>query len=259
MLEVKGLSVTVNQTNLLNDVSFSAPLHQITGILGANGAGKSTLLKAIMGQIDATGDIVFFSHNMASYNTIERAKKLAFVSQHESIDARIKVIDYVLLGRLAHQNCLSSFNEVDYEIALKALAYFDAETFVKKPFQTLSGGERQRVQLSRALCQLAQDDGVYEGYLLLDEYSAHMDIYYQRYTLEMLKRLVHDCPLGILLIGHELNLALHYYDQCLLLKNAHAIGFGLSQNILTDQLIYQAFNTKVRQLEVEGQVHLLME
>ena len=121
---------------------------------------------------------------------------------------------------------------------------------MEKPYLQLSGGERQRVQLARALAQLYSKSGVYQGYLFLDEYSAHMDIYYQQETLIKLQQIVRQKALAVIVIGHDLNLALKYYDDCLLLKQGKMLGFGDTGQILTQQSVYDAFAVSCQKIKL---------
>ncbi|MED7789130.1 ATP-binding cassette domain-containing protein [Francisella sp. 19X1-34] len=257
MLSINNISLNIGRKKLLDDVSFKVTKGSITGILGANGAGKSTLLKLICRDFhNYTGEILLDNQLLKNIPANQLSKQIALVRQHESVSTDIKVIDYVLLGTLAYTN--GRLKEDSYLRAIKALRIFEAEMFCQKSYQQLSGGERQRVQLARALVQLNSNDKEYSGYLFLDEYSAHMDIYYQRQTLEILKRLISQNSLAILVIGHDLNIALEYYENSLLLKNSKAIAFDKTKNVLTKHNIQKAFNIDVRLVSLEDRARDLI-
>ncbi|WP_116964470.1 ABC transporter ATP-binding protein [Fastidiosibacter lacustris] len=251
MLVLNEVSLKLGNKVILHDISMTVAKGQITGILGANGAGKSTLLKVITGEYPHyLGQIMIDGECLSQMPRITLSQKMAFVSQHEQVLGDIKVIDYVLLGRLAY--CNGDFKEKDYAKAMKALSLLDSSCFCTKNYMQLSGGERQRVQLARALVQLSQENSEYEGYLLLDEYSAHMDIYYQRQTLNILSNLAKKYELGVLVIGHDLNIALQYYQESVLLKNGQMLGFNKTENLLVSNYIYQAFQTQAELIELKN-------
>ncbi|WP_150466372.1 ATP-binding cassette domain-containing protein [Francisella sp. SYW-9] len=257
MLSINNITLNIGKKRLLDDVSFKVAKGSITGILGANGAGKSTLLKLICGDFhNYTGEILLDNQLLKNIPANQLSKQIALVRQHESVSTDIKVIDYVLLGTLAYT--YGRLKEDSYLRAMKALRIFEAEVFCQKSYQQLSGGERQRVQLARALVQLNSDDKEYSGYLFLDEYSAHMDIYYQRQTLEILKNLISQNSLAILVIGHDLNIALEYYENSLLLKNGKIIAFDKTKNVLTRHNIQKSFNVDVKLISLEDRAHDLV-
>ncbi|WP_440682969.1 ABC transporter ATP-binding protein [Cysteiniphilum halobium] len=243
MLNLESISLQLSQKTLLNNVSMTVRKGQITGILGANGAGKSTLMKVISGEhLHYSGQVSLDEKDIKTICPIIKSMQMAYVTQHEEIYTDISVIDYVLLGALSY--CKGNFSQKEYQKALSALSLLKADHFSQKKYQQLSGGERQRVQLARALLQLNQHDDSYQGYLLLDEYSAHMDVYYQRQTLQILSELVQQYDLAVLVIGHDLNIALGFYHQSLLLKNGQMLSFDQTEKVLTPAHIYTAFQVK---------------
>ena len=243
MITLENISLQLSQKTLLDNVSMTVRKGQITGILGANGAGKSTLMKVISGEhLHYTGQVKLDEKDIKAICPVTKSMQMAYVTQHEEIYTDINVIDYVLLGALSC--CKGNFSQKEYQKALCALSLLKADHFSQKKYQQLSGGERQRVQLARALLQLNQHDNSYQGYLLLDEYSAHMDIYYQRQTLQILSELVQQHDLAVLVIGHDLNIALNFYHQSLLLKNGQMLNFDQTQKVLTPEHIYTAFQVE---------------
>ena len=242
MFEAQNISFQKNGKQLLNNISCQIQAGFITGVLGANGAGKSTLLKILSHEYRPTkGNLYLDKQKLTQKDTIRLAKKRAIIAQNENIITSLKVLDYVLLGRLAHNS--AQYSEKDYISAYQALAIVGAAKFTHENYNTLSGGERQIIQLARALTQL--DTGShYSGYLLLDEFNSSMDIYHQQATLELLKKLCKTNPLGILIICHDLNLAFKFFDNCILLKTGKLIASGNLDNVLTSENIYTAYQIK---------------
>ena len=58
-LTVRDLGVTLEGTEILQDVSFQLNCREIVALIGPNGAGKSSLFRSILGQIPYTGTIKF--------------------------------------------------------------------------------------------------------------------------------------------------------------------------------------------------------
>jgi ABC-2 type transport system ATP-binding protein len=53
-IEVRGLTKAFGQTNVVRDVSFTAPAGKVTGLLGPNGSGKTTTLRVVLGLVRAS-------------------------------------------------------------------------------------------------------------------------------------------------------------------------------------------------------------
>ena len=82
MLNIKNLSVRVEEKQILNDFNIDIEPHTIHVIMGPNGVGKSTLSKVIMGSNNyevLSGDIIFSGENINSLPTYERARKGIFL------------------------------------------------------------------------------------------------------------------------------------------------------------------------------------
>jgi iron complex transport system ATP-binding protein len=244
MLEICNISYSVKQQVLLSNISFKLQRGLISGILGPNGAGKSTLLKIIIGEQRADcGQLLFDNKLFSSYPRHTLAQKIAMVSQNEIINSELTVIEYILLGRLAYS--YSGYIEDDYTKVLNTMQKLEIENFRTRKYCNLSGGERSRVQLARALVQLDNKDG-YDGYLLLDEFDANMDIYHQQMSIKLLTHLVEKYKLGILIIAHDLNFALNFFDNCILIKNGQIQSAGTPLEVLTPENISSVFNINSR-------------
>lgn len=82
MLNIKNLSVRVEEKQILNNFNIDIEPHTIHVIMGPNGVGKSTLSKVIMGSNNyevLSGDIIFSGENINSLPTYERARKGIFL------------------------------------------------------------------------------------------------------------------------------------------------------------------------------------
>ncbi|MQK95389.1 ABC transporter ATP-binding protein, partial [Escherichia coli] len=109
---------------ILKNVSIEIAQGEIVGIIGPNGSGKTTLLRAISGYlIPEKGQIYFKGRNLKEIPKKELARKIAVVSQNSSFDLKIKVIDFVLLGRIPYKGPFKFFeDDEDLRIALDCLS-----------------------------------------------------------------------------------------------------------------------------------------
>lgn len=103
MLEASQVRFQVRHQTLLDDVSLELPTGQLLAIVGPNGAGKSTLLQVLGGELAASGGrVVLEGEPLGAWPRRERARRLAVLPQHSTLNFPFTVYDVVLMGRTPH-------------------------------------------------------------------------------------------------------------------------------------------------------------
>jgi iron complex transport system ATP-binding protein len=215
----------------------------ITAILGNNGIGKSTLMKGILALTPCLqGSVLLHGQPVNRLPAGERARQMAYLEQQATCHWPMSVARVVALGRYPHGGAAS------HDPVMTAMNITDTARFADRPVTQLSGGERSRVMLARAL---ATDAPV----LLADEPVAGLD---PRHQLSVMERLQHWASTGrtVIVILHDLNLALRYCDDVLLLTD-HSALFGPSAQILTPATIRQVFGVAAQTITVDGRTTLV--
>jgi iron complex transport system ATP-binding protein len=223
----------------LNDINFDLRKGSFTGIIGPNGSGKTTLFRGIAQTLPAlNGRISINDEVIESLSLRERAKRIAIVNQFVS-DTQIRVMDYVLMGRIPYTSRFQFFeSKADKELAEHYMSLTGILQDKNKWLDELSGGEQQRAAIARALTQ--QPD-----LLLLDEPTAHLDIAYQVKILDLLQKLNSELELTVLMVIHDLNLASEYCDQLILLNNGKITTKGTPGEVLSFETIEKVYQTPV--------------
>lgn len=210
ILQVNGVEFSYNSHPVLRGLSFGVARGTILGVLGVNGAGKSTLLKCINKILAPTnGCVLVDDQDVAMMSRTDIAKRMGYVPQRHGED-QLTVFDTVLLGRRPYIQWNPT--QRDYEIVERVLRLMRLEKLALRPVTRLSGGEVQKVVLARALSQ--EPD-----LLLLDEPTSNLDLKNQLEVMNLVKRAVTDHGLAAIISIHDLNLALRFADQFLLLKD----------------------------------------
>ena len=65
--KINHISVKIGKDVILNDINIHVHCGELTVIIGRNGAGKTTLLKAILGEIEHTGDITYIEKKVNNF------------------------------------------------------------------------------------------------------------------------------------------------------------------------------------------------
>lgn len=242
MLTIRNLHAEYHGYAVLHDVSFEVNKGEVLALIGPNGAGKSTIIRAASGVIPSSGSIHANGNDFRIKGPLDRARDLAVVPQAISLPPAFTVWETVLMGRTPYLGFLGQASAHDEEIARQALQRVNALEFADRPVGELSGGERQRILLARALCQSTP-------ILLLDEPTAHLDLQYQVSLLELVYDLAHRENLAVLVALHDLNLASHYADRVALLVGGSLKAIGTPREVLTPELISEAYCLPVQVVE----------
>ncbi len=236
MIETRDLSFHIAHRRLVHQINLTVTPGRLLAIVGPNGAGKTTLLKLLNRDLLPTsGEVRFHGKPLSGYKAAELARKRAVLSQQNQLSLPFTVQEVVMMGRYPfHKDTPTSS---DYDIVRKCLEKVDMLPFSGRLFPTLSGGEQQRVQLARVLAQIWQIQG---AYLFLDEPTNGMDLKHQYHTLQIAKALTAD-HYGVVAVLHDLNMALQYADDLLILHNGTIAALGVPREVLTPEIIEQVF------------------
>ncbi|MBC1379520.1 ABC transporter ATP-binding protein [Listeria innocua] len=235
-MEVRDVSFSYNGTDaILKNVSFTIQKNKINTIVGPNGSGKSTLLEILARLLSPkSGEVLLEGKSIFEWKAKEFAQNVAIVHQNNILPSELTVKELLYFGRLPYKNWRMTRTKADDLAVEKALKQTELSEKAEKFVDSLSGGERQRVFIATAL---AQDTPI----LLLDEPTTFLDMYFQLEILELVKRLNQEENLTIVMILHDLNQALTYSDQLVVMKNGEVVAKGNPETLLTTELIAETY------------------
>lgn len=234
---------------LLSGVSLRLLPGRFCAILGPNGAGKSTLLSLLSGQrVPAQGQVRLDDQPIGSHDTATLAQRRAVMPQESSVAFDFNAQEIVTLGRLPHRAAPEA-NE--REIVTNAMALTGVCALGPRVLNTLSGGEKARVHLARALAQLwnPRPDGA-SRWLLLDEPTAALDVAHQHSAMALVRRWAGQ-GVGVVAVLHDLNLALRYADEVIVLAQGRLVAHGPSAQVLTAPLVREVWRTPCERIQAQ--------
>ena len=230
-LKVVDATVRFGSFTALQDVSFHVKAGKVLGIAGPNGSGKTTLLRSLFGAQQLTkGRIEVAGQPLHKMRASQIGTRLSVVSQFEHDIDRMRVGEFVLLGRSPHRTDFQGYSDHDRALAAQSLKKVGMEAIQDRFFTTLSGGERQRVLIARALTQQCPC-------MLLDEPTNHLDVKYQHQILSLIQ---HVAPTAIIVL-HDLNLVARYCDEVIVMNHGKIACHGTPADTLTTQLIDEVY------------------
>ncbi|MEZ5616203.1 MAG: ABC transporter ATP-binding protein [Rhodocyclaceae bacterium] len=211
LLSVGDLDVNIGSVRVAAGLGFDLGEGERLAILGRNGTGKTTLLTTLAGLREAeAGTVALCGESYAALGA-RRAAQLRGLLPQGHLDAfQSTVLETALIGRHPHLGRWGWEGREDERIAREALAAVDLAGLGGREVHTLSGGERQRLAIAALL---AQQPKLY----LLDEPLAHLDLNHQIAVLELLSGRAREDGVGIVMVLHDINLALRHADRALLL------------------------------------------
>ncbi len=210
-LEARHLSFAYRRT-VVEDFSLVLEPGTVTGLIGPNGCGKTTVLNLLDGILRPHSGQVLIggTRPLSRLGRREIAAHIAMVPQNAGVPPYQTVIECVLQGRSPYLSLLGFESEEDERIALEALERTRLSGFREARMSEISGGERQRVLLARALAQQAP-------VLLLDEFTANLDINYQLELMRLVTRVTRERKAATVVVSHEINLLAAFADRLVLM------------------------------------------
>ncbi|MBZ8176733.1 ATP-binding cassette domain-containing protein [Corynebacterium poyangense] len=234
-ISAKNLTVAYGEKTILSGVDISFPAGRVSTIIGPNGCGKSTLLKSVARIIPAqSGSIEVGGDDALAMKRRQLAKKIALLPQTPMAPPGLPVADLVARGRHPHQSWIRQWSATDEEVVYTALKFTGSEDLADQPIDALSGGQRQRVWISMVL---AQNTDV----LFLDEPTTYLDLSHSIEVLNLVQHLKKTLGRTIVMVLHDLNLAVRYSDHLVVMAQGRILAEGTPQDIMIPQLLEQVF------------------
>ena len=247
-LEGIGLQLGYSQEGvlkpLLENLNFQLVAGELTCLLGPNGVGKSTLIKAILGEITPwEGRLLLEQKPLSSYSIQDRAKHVAVVLTDPIYPGNLTVGQLVALGRTPHTNWLGKLGYTDRSLVEKALADTHIGYLRDARLGELSDGQRQKAMIARAL---AQDGTV----IVLDEPTAHLDLVNRLEIMSLLREISRSQGKAILVVTHDLDIALETADRFWILNCALPLLSGKPEDLVLSGQIQALFPSDRYQFNV---------
>lgn len=217
VVEVKDLSVTLDQRAIVHGVSFTIEEGESVAIIGPNGSGKTVLLKAMLGILPHSGEVLWRARTAVGYvpQKIE-ADRTVPLNVRNLLEAK---------AAIAHRGR----KEIDEAVARVGLT----EEILSLQIGKLSGGQFQRALIAFAL--LGDPDIV-----LFDEPTASMDEPGEEQMYDLIERLRKELRIAVVIVSHDLSFVTRYATKVLCLNRA-GICFGPPRGLLTPELLADLF------------------
>ena len=159
-IELKDISKTYNNIEVLKNINFSVKKGEILGLLGVNGAGKSTIMKIICSYVKPnSGKVKICEKNIETHTKLTKSK-IGYLSEKNPLYEEMYVNEFLIFISKFYKEKNKNLNTVLENTNLKNIK--------NKKIKILSAGQRKRVGIAQAILH---DPDV----LILDEPTATLD------------------------------------------------------------------------------------
>ena len=251
IIKAQNICVSINDKEIVHNLSLEIPEGKVTAIIGPNGCGKSTTLMALSRILPYKGSVTFKGNEMSALSQREFAKSLAILTQSPQAPSDLTVNDLVEMGRFPHRSFLGRGGKDDKEHVEWALEQTGVTAMRNRLLNTLSGGERQRAWIAMALAQRPE-------VLLLDEPTTYLDICHQLEIMQLIGRLNQELGLTVVMVVHDLNHAIMYADHVVVVKAGQLVTSGAPSEIITADLLADVFKVKADEFTLSNDLRALV-
>jgi iron complex transport system ATP-binding protein len=234
------ISLDLDGTRVLDDVSWEIRAGERWVVLGPNGAGKTTLLRiASLYQHPTSGTVEVLGQRLGKCDVRALREHIAFSSP--ALAARLEpsmtATEVVMTARYAAlAPWWHKYTNEDKERARTLLERFRCGALADHKLPTLSAGERQRVLLARTLMT---DPAL----VLFDEPTAGLDVGGREELIADLTQWAKDkSGPPIVLVTHHVEEIPPGFTNALVLKAGKVAAVGALEETVTSKVMSAAFN-----------------
>lgn len=226
ILEVKNLSVSLDEHHILEDISFAIKRDDTLAIIGPNGAGKSVLFRALLGLLPYKGEV-----------TWAKDAKIGYVPQKLPVSKDIPITVSEFLHFKEKNN--AKIRGILEEVGFKEKTEHPHNSFkvLDTPLGVLSGGEMQRILIAYAILDNP-------NVLLFDEPTAGVDVAGEETIYSLIHKLQAKADLTIIFISHELQVVNKYANNVLCL-NKEKVCFGIPKQVVDKKVLSKLYGEDV--------------
>jgi branched-chain amino acid transport system ATP-binding protein len=217
LLEVKGLNTYYGDSHALQDMSLDVKDGEIVALLGRNGMGKTTTMKSVMGLLKPkSGTVIFQGKDITGLAPYKVARAgIGYVPEERRIFPTLPVLDNLKMGiKHGKQFQSSGRNQWTFERIYEHFPFMKER--INQKGALLSGGEQQMLTIARTLMGNPE-------LLMVDEPTEGLAPVMVKEVRDVLAE-ISKTGVSILLIEHNLKVALHLADRVYLMGKAH-LGF----------------------------------
>ena len=226
ILQIRHLSKSFGDHEVLRDIDFTVARGDVTSIIGSPGSGKSTLLRCInLLETPTSGEILYHGQSVtgAGVNAPRYRSRVGMVFQSFNLFNNMTVLDNCMVGQI---KVLKKDRETARQRAMEYLEKVGMAPYIRAKPRQLSGGQKQRVAIARAL---AMDPEV----LLFDEPTSALDPEMVGEVLTVMQGLAQE-GMTMLVVTHEMAFARDVSSRVVYMNHGVICEQGTPEQVFCD-------------------------
>lgn len=223
MIELRGISKSFGQLEVLKDVSLSIADGEVVALIGPSGSGKSTTLR-IMNFLEqpTSGEIFFKGKPIEQKNLVEMRKKIGMVFQHFHLFPHMTVLENVAFAPVITGKKTKAEADETARALIDAMGLGDKTDVYPK---ALSGGQKQRIAIARSLAMEPE-------LMLFDEVTSALDPEMVGEVLRVMKDLA-EKGMTMVVVTHEMGFAREVADRTIFMADGKIMEDAPSDTFFT--------------------------
>ena len=233
MIEIKNISKSFDDTNIISDISFLFQKGKTNLIIGKSGSGKSVLTKCIVGLINPdSGQILYDGKDMLTMSVKEKKKirkEIGMLFQGGALFDSKTIEENIAFPLLMFSNFSKSEIEDRVNFCLQRVDILNKNKLYPAE---ISGGMKKRVAIARAIAMNPK-------YLFCDEPNSGLDPVTAILIDELIKEITEEYNMTTLVITHDMNSVFEIGENIMFINEGKNYWTGDRTSIL---------NTDVKEL-----------
>jgi len=231
LLDIRNISVSYGDVQVIYDVSLHIEEGEIVSIIGANGAGKSTILKTISGLLAPRSGEIFLAgeaiHRLPPERIVDRG--IVQVPEGRRLFSLMTVKENLDVGAY-NPHAEKVKNQTMMEVFSLLPRLLDRQNQMAI---TLSGGEQQMVAIGRGLMAKPK-------LLMLDEPSLGLAPILIKDIFETIQK-ISDQGTTVLLVEQDVAHSLKMSDRAYVLEHGRVVMEGTGKDLVENPHIREAY------------------
>ena len=243
-LEVKNITKSFGETNVLKGISFSVESGKALGLLGRNGAGKTTTIRILMDVFHAnSGEITLDGKPFEP-----RKVQIGYLPEERGLYPKRKVLEqmiYLAMLRGVSRKTASAN-------AKRWLERLEVSQYQDRLLETLSKGNQQKVQLASTL---VCDPEI----VILDEPFSGLDPVNSQILQEVVQEMIRDGKI-VIFSSHQMSYVEEFCEDIVIINHGEVVLSGhldtIKRDFGKDQLVLSALDLSPEELTDQLQSRL---